>query len=413
VYDALNRLETLTNWKDASPQESDLLSRFEYDHYADGQRASATETLYGWKWDPVQQNHQAYRTNIISYGYDGLNRLIREQWQGRDPNAFEYDLVGNMHRRTLGNKPGDGSDDVTVDYTYNNLDQLTFEDYSVGQDYTYQYDANGSLERKYHGTTSDPFDAYVYNLQGRLATFTHASGDAVTYTYDPDGIRVNKQVGTAAATTYLIDPMNPTGYAQVFVGDDGTTKTMYVLGSDVVAQAAGTDAPMYLLYDGHGSVRNHADDEGDLIWHDIPGFAFDGTDGPDDQDYNAFQYDAWGKSLQTPPGDGLQYTGEMYDADLEWYYNRARYYNPRNGRFNRIDEYPGNPEDPQSLHKYLYCSADPVGNVDPLGLFTQKFGYLAEAAIQAVYAMDHPGDSVSYGKWTMLLPDDVPLAVEK
>jgi hypothetical protein len=35
-------------------------------------------------------------------------------------------------------------------------------------------------------------------------------------------------------------------------------------------------------------------------------------------------------------------------------------------------------------------------------MFTQGMGYAAEAAIQAVYATDHPGNAVSYGGWTRL-----------
>ena len=50
------------------------------------------------------------------------------------------------------------------------------------------------------------------------------------------------------------------------------------------------------------------------------------------------------------------------------YYNRARYYDQNTGRFNRIDPFPGNTEDPQSLHKYLYAHANPVNNTDPSGL---------------------------------------------
>jgi len=52
------------------------------------------------------------------------------------------------------------------------------------------------------------------------------------------------------------------------------------------------------------------------------------------------------------------------------YYNRARYYNPNNGLFNRLDPYSGNTHDPQSLHKYLYCHANPINGIDPSGQFS-------------------------------------------
>ena len=50
----------------------------------------------------------------------------------------------------------------------------------------------------------------------------------------------------------------------------------------------------------------------------------------------------------------------------------------------------------------MYCHGDPVNHADPTGLFTQRFGYLAHAAISAVYHHDHPRDAVKYGGWTKL-----------
>jgi len=64
------------------------------------------------------------------------------------------------------------------------------------------------------------------------------------------------------------------------------------------------------------------------------------------------------------------YRGEQYDADLSLYYLRARYYNPATGRFmSRDPENPdmGRPNDPKTLHKYLYAGGDPVNAVDPTG----------------------------------------------
>jgi hypothetical protein len=45
-------------------------------------------------------------------------------------------------------------------------------------------------------------------------------------------------------------------------------------------------------------------------------------------------------------------------------------YDPATGRFNRLDPFFGNLNDPQSLHKYLYAHADPVNGIDPNGLFS-------------------------------------------
>ena len=63
----------------------------------------------------------------------------------------------------------------------------------------------------------------------------------------------------------------------------------------------------------------------------------------------------------------LLYTGEQYDGAADQYYLRARYYNPLNGIFNRVDPYAGNMQDPQSLHKYAYVHNNPVNGIDPTG----------------------------------------------
>jgi len=77
----------------------------------------------------------------------------------------------------------------------------------------------------------------------------------------------------------------------------------------------------------------------------------------------------------------ILYAGEQFDTDALQYYLRERYYNPLNGRFNRIDPFSGNTHDPQSLHKYLYGHNNPVNGIDPSGrkikgvrtLFTYEF----------------------------------------
>ncbi|MBI1249380.1 hypothetical protein GC197_16240 [bacterium] len=66
----------------------------------------------------------------------------------------------------------------------------------------------------------------------------------------------------------------------------------------------------------------------------------------------------------------LQYSGEQFDSRIGQQYLRARYYDPNTGRFNRLDPFAGNMNDPQSLHKYLYTQANPVTGIDPGGRWT-------------------------------------------
>jgi len=54
-----------------------------------------------------------------------------------------------------------------------------------------------------------------------------------------------------------------------------------------------------------------------------------------------------------------------FHPDLGLYYLRARYYSPDKGRFWSMDTAEGDENNPISLHRYLYCQANPVIGVDP------------------------------------------------
>ncbi|HEU0049702.1 MAG TPA: RHS repeat-associated core domain-containing protein, partial [Nitrososphaera sp.] len=87
---------------------------------------------------------------------------------------------------------------------------------------------------------------------------------------------------------------------------------------------------------------------------------------------DAYDYDAFGNLIYrigTTSNDYL-YTGEQFDANLGFYYLRARYLNPESGRFVSADSFEGNTYDPISLHKYLYADADPANQIDPSGHFS-------------------------------------------
>jgi RHS repeat-associated protein len=102
-----------------------------------------------------------------------------------------------------------------------------------------------------------------------------------------------------------------------------------------------------------------------------------------------FSYDAYGNTLgQTlgvlnSPLSALLYSGEQFDSDLGQYYLRARYYDPSNGRFNRLDPFAGSNFDPQSLHKYAYAYEDPINGLDPGGE-SPLIEFLATITIEAI-----------------------------
>jgi len=161
---------------------------------------------------------------------------------------------------------------------------------------------------------------------------------------------------------------NHTGYAQVLEETTGASTITYTIGDDVIAQFTTGGTTEYLLYDGHGSTRQLIDDTASVV--------VDPADGAQEYSYDGYGVLLQDSSAQANPGvtpaqsTSLLYAGEQFDTSAQMYYNRARYYNPSNGTFNRVDPYAGNNQDPQSLHKYAYCHNNPINAIDPTGMFS-------------------------------------------
>jgi len=156
----------------------------------------------------------------------------------------------------------------------------------------------------------------------------------------------------------------------------------YTTGDDVISQ---TEAEYdigwtiydteYFLYDGHGSTRQLG--------------IYDATPGVEKAVVtDVYNYDAYGVMVgnTSSPLTNLLYAGEYYDNNMSNYYLRARWYDTTTGRFNRTDPWSGNRRDPQSLHKYLYCHANPINSVDPTGKFSSLTGITISIAILSITA---------------------------
>jgi len=333
LYNELNRLVELNNWK--TDAQSNNLTRFVYALAADGKRESVTEVFDS-------------QETTIQWGYDDLSRVITEDYNApgtsNDFNqTYVYDLVGNRLRTARNGT-------VTY-YHYNINDQLaktSSDPNGLNVLVSYDYDDNGSLIEEDGGTA---VTAYTYNLLNRLVSMDNGT-DTVNYTYGPDGMRVEKQVVGAQTITYLIAPYTHTGFPQVLKESDSTTEISYIAGLSILAQVIDANDPQYLLADGHGSIRQIADPAGVVLEN--------------------YYFDAYGQLLShsDPPSTNILYVSQMWDTHLDRYNNWHRWYAPDVGLFNRMDEFSGNQEEPQSLHKYLYTHADPVNGGDPSGLFT-------------------------------------------
>jgi RHS repeat-associated protein len=132
-------------------------------------------------------------------------------------------------------------------------------------------------------------------------------------------------------------------------------------------------ATSFYGYDAGGSVRQLFDNTGTIT--------------------DTYAYDAFGNTVAQTGStvNEFQYRGEQYDASLQMYYLRARWYRPLVGRFLTRDTYEGRPSDPSSLHQYAYTNADPVNGADPRGhanliTWAARVGIISELAAGAKQA---------------------------
>jgi RHS repeat-associated protein len=78
------------------------------------------------------------------------------------------------------------------------------------------------------------------------------------------------------------------------------------------------------------------------------------------------------------------YAGEYWDQDAQLLYLRARWYDPRVGRFISADPFEGKQRDPRSLNRYAYAGGDPLHATDRSGRMTaMETGVAVSAGIGA------------------------------
>jgi len=365
LYDKMNRLLVAEAKKGVT-----RISKFEYEYDDLGQKKRAVEEFVGDKtvettWD--SDNHNRVTNESIKHNNAAYQIL-----------AWTYDLVGNRLTQVK-----NGSQTTTYGYDAN--DRLTSE--------------TGATNIQYDGTRlkSKGTAQYTYDVQGRLKTLTDGS-TTVNYTYNAGGICTSQTTG-GVKSLYVIDPQNMTGYDQVLVEKTGSTVAKsYTIGLERISQYS-PSTTHYFLYDGHGNTRTLLNTSGAMVSN------------------QRFDYDAFGNAVGFTPSTALTqylYCSEAFDTKLGWMYLRARWYDPKVGRFNRLDPFFGNISDPQSLHKYTYCHGDPVNFTDPSGMayFFAELGKVAHQLINDLYENDHFGHDMTLGKairgyYSTILPDIV------
>ena len=290
----------------------------------------------------------------ISYQYDKLNQLIREN-NGvlNETILYTYDAGGNITSRK------------TYDYTEGTLQTIkkneTFSYRSDGwkdqllswNGYRYTYDAGGNptLLRGVPLTWGE----------GRRLKKVSLSWGTVDFAYDSDGKRVRKTSGNTE-TKYYYNGSTLSGLVRTTTGSTGTTKTTVQFvydaeGKPFLLRLNGKTDYFY-LYNGLGDVVGLIDSSNKVVVR--------------------YQYNSWGKVTSSEDTSGVslatlnpfRYRKYVYDPETGLYCLGSRYYDPEVGRFVNADDFETltyQMDSVQGKNLYQYCFNNPINMQDEDG----------------------------------------------
>jgi RHS repeat-associated protein len=329
------------------------------------------------------------------YSYDLVGRLTRLTHKGNSTTYADYHWTYDSANRITQFISPDG----TSHYNYDNSDQLTGTYHSYQTDENYSYDANGNRTNAGYQTGKDNrllnngTYSYTYDNEGNRTSRTHiATGEITQYTWDYHNRLTNvvTQDNSGMVTksvAYTYDAYNRRIAKNIDLDGTGTEPVQIeriVYDGDNIAltfDGNGTQTHRYLygpgvdqilvdeiltsfnwaLTDNQGTVRDVIDNNGVTLNHLI--------------------YDSYGQvTSETKQNFDFRYgyTGRERDEETGLNYNRARYYDPTNGRFISEDPIEFRAGD---INLYRYILNNLVNFIDPSGLevvamFNMKRGEL-------------------------------------
>ena len=408
-YDAVGRLTEISEPAGTISYTYDAVDRLVHEvQTTDGMQAEVT-----YEYDALDRRISRAVTGVVgeitTYGYDRANRLKVIAYRG-ETTTFDYDTAGRLRVKTL---PNGIRQELTYDdanrllgIVYKNPDQTVVDAIAYAYDangrriaqtasrnpladtaftavydeadrmtsltltgtsqtFALGYDENGNLTSKIEQGAAGNVTLYTWDSRNRLASISSPGVDA-TFAYDALGRRVTKTVN-GQRVDYIYDGLQAIG--EVTAGQQIGLLTG--LGLDEVIARYSQLGGRYYLTDALNTViaQTRAD------W----------------SVQNFYVYSPYGEAspIGQDEGNPIQYTARENDGTGLYYY-RARYYDPKIGRFITEDPIAANSGTSQ-LNLYAYLGNDPAGATDPLGLFERRQASLAGLGLLSVL---HVADAV-------------------
>jgi RHS repeat-associated protein len=307
---------------------------------------------YSYAYDPAgNRTTESIDTTVLQPTYDNRNRLLQRQAGGslrfagtlNEPAAVTVagqpaPVTGDD--RFAGSAPvASGTQTVPVVATdpAGNVRSQVYQMSVTGGADIFTHDANGNL-------TGDGVRTYEWDAENRLIRVLINGNEVSRFVYDANGRRRQKIVGSTTSS-YVMEG-DHVAEERLSSGSIGTIRYFHGPGTDDWLGRQEIDgSATHFVADHLGSVITHTNSTG--------------------QPTLTRTYDPWGTlDPATSATSGLAFTGREWDAESSLYYYRARYYDPRLGRF--ISEDPISLQGGMNLYRYV--SNKPTTRRDPLGL---------------------------------------------
>jgi RHS repeat-associated protein len=309
--------------------------------------ASLADGLSSFTYDDVHQLTSAVYTNHpnLSFSYDANGNRTGSGYSTGDDNqlltdaqsSYQYDLNGNLIRRT------NTATGAVTEYSYDHRDRLTtirFRGSSSGpvtKQVNFDYDAlNRRVAQSVDNNGDNIADESEYYVNDGLRSAREGAGDMLLLRLDSSGNVASRYLYGAAIDEILAEEnIHPVTQA-----------------SDV----------LWSLGDHIGSIR-------DVVRYNP---ATNTT-----QVANHLFYDAFGNIVSESDVNlehRFAFTGREWDEEIDLQYNRARYYDPKMGRWISKDPLGFDAGD-MNLYRYVGNQATVI--VDPSGLWGGPMDFAA------------------------------------
>lgn len=345
-YDVLDRLV----------QETTDLGAVQYSYDALGRRTvmnvpGQAPVLYDYDADS-RSTHISQSTQVVTFAHDALGRRLRLTLPNGVTTEYDYDpasrLTELLYRNTLGalgnltyeDDPAGNRTRVDGSFARTLMpDPVGSASYDAGNrqqqfgERQMTFDANGNLTSI---TQPGGPTTLIWDARNRLSALS-GPGVTASFTYDPFGRRTLKQVN-GQPVQYLYDGFD-------IVQEIASGTPVHSLRSLNIDELLVRDGAEYPLADALASTIALTTSTGAV------------------QTENT--YEAFGKTMTVGlDANPFQFTGRENDGAANLYFYRARYYDPKAGRF--VSEDPIKSNEEMSLD--FYVGNNPLSFIDPSGL---------------------------------------------